>query len=73
MALTLAQLQARLTQIDATIDAILTGGASESKLNDQQVEIWVKKLSLKELQDMREITEQQIASLSGTRRGFYAS
>lgn len=73
MALTLAQLELRLTQIDAAIDAIITGGAAESKLNDQQVEIWVKKLSLKDLQDMREITEQQIASLNGTRRGFYAS
>jgi len=71
--LTLAELQARLVKIDAAIDAIIEGGASESRLNDQQVEMWVKKLSLTELRQMRKETQIEIAAFTYPQGGRYVS
>ena len=71
--MTLAELQARLVKIDAAIDAIIEGGASESRLNDQQVEMWIKKLSLTELRQMRKETQIEIASFIYPQGGRYVS
>lgn len=71
--MTLAELQARLAKIELAIDAVIEGGASESRLNDQQVEMWIKKLTLAELRAMRKETQTEINALTYPQGGRYVS
>ncbi len=64
-------LQARLIKIDTAIDLILSGGVSESKLNDMQIEMWVKTLSLNDLNKMRDRTMEEINALTQNAGGGY--
>jgi hypothetical protein len=64
-------LQARLIKIDTAIDLIISGGVAESKLNDMQIELWVKTLSLRDLNSMRDRTIEEIYALTQNAGGGY--
>lgn len=69
----LETLHLQLVKVNAAIDIVLTGASSEYKLNDMQVEQWVKRLSLDDLMKMRDDLEMRIDTAEGTNGGCYVS